>query len=176
MITAVKTKLASHPTAKVLVTGHSLGAAIATLAAIEIREQINPTTLRFYTFGSPRVGNQEFSDYVMKYFDDGYYSRVTHFDDGVVHAPLKSMGFNHAGNEVWYKNKDTDMTYQECENSIGKSESSACSNQYIIQTGIAAHLTYLGKPISNMCTSKDSTEGKTNSEELFLSAWFSQID
>ena len=47
----------------------------------------------------------------MGFFNNGKYSRVSHYDDAVVHVPITAMGFNHGGNEVWYKNPGTDMTY-----------------------------------------------------------------
>ena len=68
-----------------MVTGHSLGAALATFCAVDIMRTIKPkTTVYLYTFGSPRVGNQKFADYVFTLFPDGKYSRITHYDDIVV--------------------------------------------------------------------------------------------
>jgi hypothetical protein len=63
------------------------------------------------------------------------------------------MGFNHAGNEVWYY-YDKGLDLKICENSAGALESTKCADSYIFTTGIEAHLHYLDKPISNMCTIK----------------------
>ncbi len=47
-----------HP--KIVCTGHSLGAALATLAALDIRYNLPEKRVSCYTFGSPKVGNKDF--------------------------------------------------------------------------------------------------------------------
>ena len=55
----------SHDLDQVYVTGHSLGGALATLAAHDIRSALCAlpvkTTVSTYTFGSPRTGNHAFA-------------------------------------------------------------------------------------------------------------------
>ena len=45
---------------KVYVTGHSLGGAVANLAALDMARQFPSKQIFVYTFGSPRVGNMAF--------------------------------------------------------------------------------------------------------------------
>jgi predicted lipase len=54
-----------YPNAPFLVTGHSLGAAIATLTAAHLLADfnVNPASVSLYTFGSPRVGDRAFADW-----------------------------------------------------------------------------------------------------------------
>ena len=145
----------AHPTATILVTGHSLGAALATHAAVDIKRQIstdkNPVT--FYSYGSPRVGNKVFADYIMTLFPNGSYQRVTHFTDTAVHTPLRVMGFQHAGNEVWYLNDGQDMTYVTCENGVGLPENDKCSNSNYAILDKNSHIIYVGHFIAGMCKS-----------------------
>jgi len=47
----VKAQVAAYPSYKVIVTGHSLGGAVATFAAISIKSALPSTTLKLYTFG-----------------------------------------------------------------------------------------------------------------------------
>jgi predicted lipase len=44
----------------VFCTGHSLGGALATLCALEMRQRLG-LRVELYTFGSPRVGSPQFA-------------------------------------------------------------------------------------------------------------------
>lgn len=146
MFKAVNTLKSKYPTAGVVITGHSLGAAMATFAAAAIKTTYNFDRFTFYTFGSPRVGNKVFSDYIFNLFPDGEYSRITHYNDMVVHVPAHFMSFQHAGDEVFYEHAN-DLSHRTCHNSAGASdENQACANS-MWATGIEAHLNYLGRPI-----------------------------
>ncbi|KAK9788444.1 hypothetical protein WJX73_010754 [Symbiochloris irregularis] len=54
---------AVRPSARISLTGHSLGGALATLAALDIAVQIAPQSLQVYTFGCPYVGNHTFAHF-----------------------------------------------------------------------------------------------------------------
>ena len=76
------------------ITGHSLGAALATLATqtLEQNHAFRDQIAACYTFGSPRVGNTE--------FDREYKSvvyRVVNTTDIVTMVPLLVMGYIHIG-------------------------------------------------------------------------------
>ena len=75
------------------ITGHSLGAAMATLAA----SRLAPNKVQaLVTFGSPRVGNRRF---VANLFVDHY--RVINNNDAVTKVPLWIMGYRHHGRPVY---------------------------------------------------------------------------
>ena len=67
------------------VTGHSLGGAMATLAAVRL-ETAGYTVQATYTYGSPRVGNP---DFYSNYQPINY--RFVHNDDIVPHVPLELL-------------------------------------------------------------------------------------
>jgi triacylglycerol lipase len=48
------------PHQKVLCTGHSLGGALATLSAADVKRNVPGKEVSCYTFGSPKVGNSDF--------------------------------------------------------------------------------------------------------------------
>ena len=149
LIAAVDTMLQNGfaPSKGILATGHSLGGALATFAAVDLRKRFGiPVTL--YNFGSPRTGNQAWTDYVMETLDD--IQRVTHYNDVVPHVPMTVLGFNHVGQEVWYSQPGDDLTFIICQNFIGSPESKDCAG-YLKVPAVDAHLNYLGHPISGIC-------------------------
>ncbi|KAK7047045.1 Alpha/Beta hydrolase protein, partial [Favolaschia claudopus] len=65
VLNAVKEVQAQVPDASVLVTGHSLGAAISLLDAIFLKQQLpSNTSVQVVGFGRPRVGNAAFATWV----------------------------------------------------------------------------------------------------------------
>lgn len=64
--TAVAAMLQQHAGAHVYVIGHSMGAAVATICAIDVKYTFNLSRdqIHLYTFGSPRVGNSVFASFV----------------------------------------------------------------------------------------------------------------
>ncbi|KAI9716541.1 MAG: hypothetical protein M1812_005272 [Candelaria pacifica] len=73
---------------QVVITGHSLGGGVATLAAVDIRANISA---ELYTFGAPKVGNQHFVDLVEASSTKNY--RITNSGDPVIRLPPRY--YNH---------------------------------------------------------------------------------
>ncbi|OLL22394.1 Protein phosphatase 2C 4 [Neolecta irregularis DAH-3] len=84
------------------IVGHSLGGAIATLAGIHFYDQGHVPIV--VTMGSPRVGNQNFADYVDERLGERFY-RVTIFQDPVPQVPPVQFGYRHCGQEIYIKNE-----------------------------------------------------------------------
>jgi hypothetical protein len=133
VLSEVKSLKQKFPSYSVIVTGHSLGAALATLTAYDL-QQNGVSGVRMFNFGSPRVGNDEFAAWGSSYISD--FSRVTHHKDMVVHSPMHER-FTHISHE-WYQPGDTvDVT------ACSGYEDPKCSYQWHI-TSIDDHLMYLG--------------------------------
>ncbi len=81
-------------------TGHSLGAALATIAAAKATELPGFDLRGLYTFGSPLVGDKAFKTYfetaLRKAFKTDYY-RFVHQQDIVTTVPPSAFGFAHVG-------------------------------------------------------------------------------
>ena len=97
VLNAVKAQLASNPSYRVVVTGHSLGAAVAALAAVSIKSTFPNVNLQLYTYGicalikssvklcssfvflgQPRTGNAAFASYVENLIGTANIFRAVH--------------------------------------------------------------------------------------------------
>ena len=91
--------------ARVYVTGHSLGGALATLAALDIAQmetapKVKPPEVTMYNFGGPRVGDWGFAEYYNGIVDHSH--RVVAGRDAVPHLPTAGwwpLGYRHVDHE-----------------------------------------------------------------------------
>jgi predicted lipase len=101
VVAAVKTAKSKHPSFKLVLTGHSLGAAVATISGAYFRSVLK-YSCDIYTYGSPRVGNDHFANFVSQ-TNMGQTYRVTHVDDPIPHLPPGGWltGYYHTTPEYW---------------------------------------------------------------------------
>jgi triacylglycerol lipase len=81
------------------ITGHSLGAALATIAAARLSAPHQVQGV--YTFGSPRVGNQDFA----ACFDSVYSGRAFRFvnnNDLVTRVAPREFGYKHVSQSMYF--------------------------------------------------------------------------
>lgn len=78
---------------KVIVVGHSLGGAIANLAALDIQYNFPEIDVSCLTAGAPRVGNQAFIDSYNKRVPNTV--RMVYRNDIVPGVPFKCLGYKH---------------------------------------------------------------------------------
>ena len=97
----VSALVAAYPTYSIGVTGHSLGAALATLAAVDlVEESIVPRSkMTVYHFGSPRVGNDGFASFYKDLVPHTF--RLVNERDIVPSLPPQFLKFHHVATEVW---------------------------------------------------------------------------
>jgi len=136
VISAVDSLQAQFPDYNIIVTGHSLGAALATLAAMDVGRRSNNTYVWHY--GSPRVGNQGFSDLFRAIIPRAHY-RHTNNRDIVPHLPPMSFGFYHCPQEVWEKGT-APTDFKLCDES---GEDKSCSDGQL-DWSVNDHLNYFG--------------------------------
>lgn len=95
--------LSSRPT-KVFVTGHSLGGALATLCALELKLALKDNRIHVYTFGAPRVGNTAFSTLANSLIPDFWH--IVRTEDPVARIP-KGFSYRRSGQRIILGSKGT---------------------------------------------------------------------
>jgi endonuclease G len=88
-------------TKRIWLTGHSLGGALATIAAAELRETVAITGI--HTCGQPRIGNSQFKEFMRAHFGDRFFRFVN--DDDIV--PQVPPGYEHVGNLIHFDSHGT---------------------------------------------------------------------
>jgi len=166
IIKALDQILADYPLAQVWVTGHSLGGALAALCALDLRAtHLKDREVGLYTFGEPRVGNPEFSDFFSEKLPTAY--RLVHQDDIVPHLPpygrdvLLLTNFHHHSTEVWQSGGKDDKYYV-CN---GSGEDPKCSDSLPRwDRSVEAHRWYLQMHMS--CDPDEKSQPRTDLEPL----------
>ncbi|KAI8915081.1 Alpha/Beta hydrolase protein [Entophlyctis helioformis] len=141
---------AAYPGYRLLVTGHSLGGAVATLAAMDIVSSkiLNAKQVSVFTLNQPRVGNTAFAAWMSSHAFASVL-RVVNQNDWTPHLPPLLSKFLHTPTEVWIADgdgrtllcnvDDTDQESDECSNSLNGAFSVAKHNAvWGIRLGIKA--------------------------------------
>ncbi|KAF3782271.1 Lipase [Nymphaea thermarum] len=131
----------------VLVTGHSMGGAMASFCALDLKVNYGANITQLITFGQPRVGNSVFASYFSEHVPATF--RITNEHDMVPHLPpyytyFSQKTYHHFPREVWlYTLGVGSLVYrieQVCDSS---GEDPSCSRS-VSGNSISDHLNYLG--------------------------------
>ncbi|CAK5277850.1 unnamed protein product [Mycena citricolor] len=142
-LAAVTLELAANPGYSIVVTGHSLGGALASIAGVTLQMTFPTAEVRYYTYGQPRVGNEAFANWIHTLIGPHRLFRVVHASDGVPTMAPRTIGFAHHGTEYWCHSPHSPAQTRIC-NAAGLAEDPAGSMKGI-STGInPAHLMYFG--------------------------------
>ncbi|KZP18794.1 alpha/beta-hydrolase [Athelia psychrophila] len=100
VLSGVQSALATTGVNKVLVTGHSLGAAISTMDALMLRLNL-PTSVEMTAavFGLPRGGNQAYADFIDSTLGANF-TYVTNQHDPVPTVPPQFLSYKHSAGEI----------------------------------------------------------------------------
>lgn len=130
-----------YPLYNIIVSGHSYGAAISQLIAMELYKEDFISSI--YNYGQPRVGDQAYAMFVNKQIHNNW--RMTHNKDIVPHVPpIIWFNYSHSCREIFQDSYDN---LNICSDT--NCEDPTCTNQYnLIQTNGDEHLYYLGHYLS----------------------------
>lgn len=82
-------------------TGHSLGAALATIAVARLRYDEDKPVYGLYTFGQPRTGDQQFSRLVNADTMTATF-RFVNNNDVVTRVPPRALNYRHVGKLIYF--------------------------------------------------------------------------
>eukprot|EP01041_Mallomonas_annulata_P003305 gene3305-6543_t len=145
VISEIKNLKHSFPSFTVVVTGHSLGGALATLTAADLlKEGISP--IKLFNYGTPKIFNIEGAKWFSLLNLDIY--RITHRRDIVPHLPLLEVYTQIAGE--WYEpSNELPSKLVRCN---GFSDHKCSSKWQFFQLNEVDHLWYEGIHIgANAC-------------------------
>ncbi|KAJ5566745.1 uncharacterized protein N7459_010127 [Penicillium hispanicum] len=137
MTSEVQAGIKSYPNHKLVVTGHSLGAALAVLGGTALRKA--GYELDIYTYGEPRVGNKALVTHIT---NQGSLWRVTHTDDIVPKLPPASFGFSQPSPEFWITSGN-DETVTTSDIQVIEGIDSTDGNAGTLLDSVSAHKWYI---------------------------------
>lgn len=82
---------------KIIITGHSLGGALATIAAPFLAELFPSKSIKCISFGAPRVGNHHFVEWFRDKVETNV--RIVNEHDPVPHLPI-GLSFHHVSDGI----------------------------------------------------------------------------
>lgn len=123
-----------YPDYHLHLVGHSLGGAVAALAALDLQARGRKPTVT--TFGEPRIGNTKLAEYLDARFnltsDDAKqlsYRRVTHVDDPVPLLPLTEWGYAMHAGEIHISKPDLSPDIEDLEHCEGDNDQRCIAGQ-----------------------------------------------
>jgi len=148
----------------IVFTGHSLGGALATLAAYDVCKKHGCEGMRSHlvTFGSPRVGNKIFAFYVDFSLGLTTNARITYQEDNIVATPDKNYKqpetnefkekdeYRHVGIEVNFDSKEEGKVVHKDERILVLSK--------VAKIDFSNYKTINHEKITNLITTKDKNQ------------------
>ncbi|KAG5929725.1 hypothetical protein E4U42_004884 [Claviceps africana] len=149
-----------YPSYQIRLVGHSLGGAVACLAALELKLSLGWDDLVVTTFGEPRVGNHQLARYIDMAFslDDGgvsdpehrAYRRVTHNNDPVPLLPLEEWGYRSHAGEVYIAKQDLQPSEADVRTCHGDADPECSAGAATSLLGVARRILHFAASSTSM--------------------------
>ncbi|RAL54467.1 hypothetical protein DM860_001595 [Cuscuta australis] len=147
VLNAVKEAKELNGDYQIMVTGHSMGGAMATFCGLDLTVNYGAESVQVMTFGQPRIGNAAFASYYSQLVPNTI--RVTHGHDIVPHLPpyyqyFPKKTYHHFPREVWlYYTGLESLVYPVEKVCDASGEDPTCSRS-VSGNSILDHMTYYG--------------------------------
>eukprot|EP01018_Ginkgo_biloba_P017722 Gb_39645 [translate_table: standard] len=131
----------------IMITGHSMGGAMAAFCALDLTVNHGANDVQVVTFGQPRIGNSVFADYYNAFVPKTI--RVTHEHDIVPHLPpyysyFPQRTYHHFPREVWIYHLGIGSLMYQVEKICDSSGEDPFCSRSVTGSSIADHLLYYG--------------------------------
>ncbi|XP_020267756.1 lipase-like [Asparagus officinalis] len=151
VLSAVKRAQESYGDLPIMVTGHSMGGAMASFCALDLTVNHGASDVQLMTFGQPRVGNAVFASYFSKLVPNAI--RVIHEHDMVPHLPpyyyyFPQKTYHHFPREVWLHNAGIGSLVLMIEEICDKTGEDPTCSRSVSGNSISDHLSYYGIELS----------------------------
>ncbi|CAM9707931.1 unnamed protein product [Chrysoparadoxa australica] len=147
ILSRVQDLMEQYPDASVVVTGHSLGGAMAVHCALTLLEMDKPAPLAaLYTFGQPRTGNGVFANWATARLaaQGASYFRITNDQDPVPQLPPYFWDYQHFGTEIYYSSFSvvlgTSGPWHVCQ---GTGDSTCLESKSLVSSSVGDHCGYV---------------------------------
>ncbi|GFZ08973.1 alpha/beta-Hydrolases superfamily protein [Actinidia rufa] len=144
---AVKRAKELYGDINIMVTGHSMGGAMAAFCALDLAVNQKIQNVQVMTFGQPRIGNTAFASYYSQLVPNTI--RVTNDHDIVPHLPpyypyLTQKTYRHFPREVWLYDDGAGTLVYPVEKVCDDSGEDPICSRSVVGDSITDHLEYYG--------------------------------
>ncbi|XP_052190741.1 lipase-like isoform X2 [Diospyros lotus] len=147
VLSSVRRAMELYGDLDIMVTGHSMGGAMAAFCGLDLTVNHEAKNLQVMTFGQPRIGNAAFALRYTQLVPNTI--RVTNEHDIVPHLPpyypfFPKKTYHHVPREVWLHSTGFSILFYTCEKVCdGSGEDPTCSRS-VIGNSVSDHLEYYG--------------------------------
>ncbi|XP_073123627.1 lipase-like [Henckelia pumila] len=147
VLNAVKKAKQFYGDTKIMVTGHSMGGAMAAFCGLDLQLSFGEQDIQVMTFGQPRIGNAAFAEYYSKVVPNTF--RITNGHDIVPHLPpyyrhFPQKTYHHFQREVWLYNIGFGSLIYTVEKVCDNSGEDPTCSRSVTGNSITDHLSYYG--------------------------------
>ncbi|KAK9161467.1 hypothetical protein Syun_007808 [Stephania yunnanensis] len=147
LLKAIKRATKFYGNINIMVTGHSMGGAMASFCALDLAVNHGVKNIQLMTFGQPRIGNAAFAAYFSEHVPNTF--RITHEHDLVPHLPpyysyFPQKTYHHFPREVWLYNIGLGSLVYTVERVCDSSGEDPSCSRSVAGNSVADHLSYFG--------------------------------